>query len=104
MLAQDLIFYAQGLSSIGYSGVAAIAEPDKIPELSARFFELLRKFAEEGPKEEELECLRNNQRTDFLRSLQTNEGIAPIIAKSVLHYGSPAAIDHVLPRLNALTG
>ena len=104
MLAQDLIFYAQGLSSIGYSGVAAIAEPDKIPELSARFFELLQKFAEEGPKEEELECLRNNQRTDFLRSLQTNEGIAPIIAKSVLHYGSPAAIDHVLPRLNALTG
>ncbi len=104
MLAQDLIFYAQGLSSIGYAGVAAIAEPDKTVELSARFFELLRKFAEEGPKEEELECLRSNQRTDYLRSLQTNEGIAPIIAKSVLHYGSPSAIDHFLPKLDALTG
>ena len=103
MLAQDLIFYAQGLNSIGYSGVVAIAEPDKIRELSARFFDLLQKFISEGPKDEELECLRNNQRTDYLRALQTNEGIAPLISKSVLHYGSPSAIDHYLPALDTLT-
>ena len=104
MLAQDLIFYSQALNSIGYSGTVAIAEPDKMRDLSSCVFDLIGKFISEGPSEEELECLRSNQRTDYLRSLQTNEGIAPLISKSVLHYGSPAAIDHYLPALEALTG
>ena len=104
MLAQDLIFYSQALSSIGYSGAVAIAEPDKMKDLSSCVFDLIGKFISEGPDEEELECLRSNQRTDYLRSLQTNEGIAPLISRSVLHYGTPAAIDHYLPELDALTG
>ena len=104
MLAQDIIFYSQDLSSMGYAGAAAIGEPGKLPELSARVFDLLQKFAAEGPKEEELECLRNNNRTDYLRALQTNDGIAPLIGKSVLHYGSPSAVDGYLPALEALTG
>lgn len=103
MLAQDILFYSHALSAIGYSGAAAIAETGKMPELSRRTFDIVQKFAEEGPKAEELECLRNNQRADYLRALETNDGIAQVIGKTVLHYGSPEAADHYLPALDALT-
>ena len=103
MLAQDILFYSLALSSTGYSGAAAIADPAKMPELSERVFEILLKFAAEGPRDDELECLRNNQRAEYLRLLQTNEGIAPLIGKSVLQYGTPAAIDLYLPALDRLT-
>ena len=102
MLAQDILFYSHALASIGYSGAVAIAEPDKVHELSARTFDILHQFAAEGPKDEELECLRNNQRTEYLRALQTNDGTAPLIGKSILHYGTPGAIDFYLPELDNL--
>ena len=103
MLAQDILFYSCALSSISYSGAVAIAEPDKMSELSRRTFDILQDFIRSGPTEEELERLRTNQKADYLRALQTNEGIAPLIGKSVLHYGSPDAVDSYLPALDALT-
>jgi len=102
MLAQDILFYSHALGSIGYSGAAAIAEPAKMHELAGRTFDILAKFIQEGPDAEELECLRCNQRTEYLRALQTNDGIAPLIGKSVLHYGSPDAVDFYLPALDRL--
>ena len=102
-LAQDILFYSLALASTGYSGVIAEAKPENMHELSGRAFDILRQFVRTGPTKDELDRLRNTQRADFLRSLQSNDGIAGLIAKSVLHYGSPSAIDSYLPRLNALT-
>ena len=103
MLAQDILFYSSAISSISYSGAVAVAEPDKVSELSRRTFDILQDFIRSGPTEEELERLRINQKADYLRALQTNDGVAPLIGKSVLHYGSPDAVDSYLPALDALT-
>lgn len=102
-LAQDILFYALAIGSTGYSGTIAEAKPENIHELSGRVFDILRQFIRTGPDKTELERLRNTHRADFLRALQTNEGIACLMAKSVLHYGSPSAIDSYLPRLDSLT-
>lgn len=102
MLAQDILFYSHALSSTGYSGAAAIAEPGKMHELTGRTFDILQKFIQEGPDDEELECLRCNQKAEYLRALQTNDGIAPLIGKSVLHHGSPDALDFYLPAIDRL--
>ncbi|MBO4647018.1 MAG: insulinase family protein [Lentisphaeria bacterium] len=103
MLVQDILFYSCALSSLSYSCAVAIAEPENMSELSKRTFDILQNFIQSGPTEEELERLRINQKSDYLRALQTNEGVAPLIGKSVLHYGSPDAVDSYLPALDALT-
>ena len=102
MLAQDILFYSHALTSAGYSGAAAIAEPEKMHELAGRTFDILQKFIQEGPDDEELECFRCNQETDYLQILQTNERIAHLVGKSVLQHGSPDALDCYLPAVDRL--
>ena len=102
-LARDLIFFSLNLCGIGYSSIIAIADPAKVRELSARTFDILTRFIEQGPTEEELERLRNDERVQFLHNLNDNAELARIIADSMLKYGSADAIDAFLPAVAALT-
>lgn len=102
-LALDLLFYSEAVSAIGYSGVVAIAEPGKMKPLAEGTFDILRKFIKEGPTDEELNRLRTVQKAEYLREMQTNEGIAQMLGRSVLRFGSPDAADRYLPALDALT-
>lgn len=102
-LALELLFYSEAASAVGYAGAVAIAEPDKMKELAEGTFKILRKFTAEGPTEEELNCIRTIQKSEYLRAMQTNEGIAQMLGRSVLRFGSPDAADRYLPALAALT-
>ena len=102
-LAHDLIFFPNSLSDIGFSSIIATAEPGKLRELSARTFDILERFIQEGPTAEELERLRNCRRMQFLSGLNDNSELARAIARSVMKYGSAESLDAYLPALAALT-
>ena len=102
-LALDIMFYSDALASVGYSGFITLAEPAKMQELSNEIFRILKELAENGPTEEELERTITCQRFEFLKSIQTNSGIANQIGKALVYSSDTALIDSFLPQLAAVT-
>ncbi len=88
----------------GEFGIVARARPGKaLPELQRAIDEELRKFAETGPTDRELQQAQNSIEASFLRGIETVQGKADQLNQYVYEIGTPDGFQRDLDRFRAVT-
>lgn len=88
----------------GEFGVTATARPGHaLPELQRAIDDELRKLADKGPTDREIQQARNAIEASFLRGIQTVQGKADQLNEYYYQTGTPDAFQRDLDRMRAVT-
>ncbi|MES2305091.1 MAG: pitrilysin family protein [Gemmatimonadota bacterium] len=113
-LDQRLVYTDQTASDVGAGpdhrklagtfGVTATARPGHaLPELQRAVDDELRKLADKGPTERELQQARNSLEAGFIRRIQTVQGKADQLNRYYYQTGEPDGFQKNLDQLRAVT-
>ena len=101
---------AIGISSFNYTpsfcgmmGISAVCTPDKVSALETELQAELGLIIGGELSEEEVRREQLQQATDYIRCLQTNDGMASVIGNTVLTFGYPEAANRYFDILSSVT-
>ncbi len=101
-LCYAIYAFCSGFSDTGLFGIHAAADSGDVAALTDVVTQELRKLAEDGPREDEVERAKANMKAGLLMSLESSAARAEFLARHLYIFGKPPEFEKLVTRIESV--